>query len=142
MTDEMMHYGTKGMKWGVITWPERRKKRRAAERKDAPRKPKISSKKSSPKKEGKPQNSSKLLSDDELQRRINRLRMEQEYLRLTTPPKQKRATDFIRANIEKGLGTAVSNVTAKSVQTLAVEAIKRGTGVDIDKKTDKKTDKK
>lgn len=61
--DSLEHYGVKGMRWGK----KKRAKKEAAEKAQAER------------------DAIKNMSDDELKKKINRIKLEKEYVKLTTP---------------------------------------------------------
>lgn len=94
MTDTLMHYGVKGMKWGV-----RRKKTTTPKKTDPPKKKKISE-----------------MTDEELQKKIDRLNLEKRYkdaLASTMPkPKEKSRA---RKLVEDILFNSASNIGTQSV---------------------------
>lgn len=121
--DELVHYGVKGMKWGVRRTLQQLghlakgiTRRTAAVRKKAP------SKAAKPK--------AKTYTDDELRAMINRLELEKKYRELSTPESQKRAkkgrefvSDILESsakNIGKqlvtyGMGEAVNQLLGANV---------------------------
>lgn len=130
LEDHIEHAGVKGMKWGVITWPERRKRRRAEERAKAGNKPKKQAK-PKPKTQAKPKastgesskksqnRSTKPLSNQELREQIERIKLEREYASLLAPQPQKKAESFIVKSLREGTGQAIAG-TAKTVGTYAM----------------------
>lgn len=116
-------YGVKGMKWGV------RKKRTSSS--SAPSKPKPSESSSKGKVSSEPKKANTLaskpnnrrISDAELQRKLNRIRMEQEYARLTAPsPKTK---NFVRQTLEDSGKQAARQVANKATQALVQIALEK-----------------
>lgn len=104
MNDALIHYGVKGMKWGV-----RRKKKTAPVESTAPKK-KISE-----------------MSDAELQKKIDRFNLEKRYkeaLASTMPPpkeksRAKKLVEDILYNSASNIGTqAVTYVMGKGANTL------------------------
>ena len=115
-------YGTKGMKWGV------RKKRPSSSRPSTPKAGETKSKgKASPEPKktntlaSKPKN--RHMSDAELQRKLNRIRMEQELARLTAPsPKTK---TFVRQTLEDSAKQATRQVATKAATALIQIALEK-----------------
>lgn len=105
-TDALVHYGVKGMKWGV--------------RKARP----LSS--NSKRKKTSAQIKLKQMSDEDLKKRIARLEMEKKYKELTAPQKSK-GSKFVASVLETAgkdiatqytayyLGTAVNKVVGENV---------------------------
>lgn len=112
------HVGIKGMKWGV--------RKSKAERMDAKRF-----------KKGMKKHNPKRFTNAELQTIITRMKLEQEYVKLTTPPKTKKTDGFVKTLIKNNAKHAVnigikeamkayerkSKTPAASVATKAVSAI-------------------
>ena len=122
LEDHIEHAGVKGMKWGVITWPERRKRRRAEERAKVGNKPKtqVKPKASTGESSKKSQNrSTQSVSNQELKDRIERIKLEREYASLLAPQPQKKAEHFIVTSLKAGTGQAVAG-TVKTVGTYAM----------------------
>lgn len=122
LEDRIEHAGIKGMKWGVITWPERRKRRRAEERAKAGNKPKKQAKPKASTGESskKSQNRSiQSVSNQELRDRIERIKLEREYAALLAPQPQKKAEHFIVTSLKAGTGQAVAGA-AKTIGTYAM----------------------
>lgn len=92
MSEVLKHYGIKGMKWGVRRTPEQLGHATARKQPSGENKPakKVPSKKTP----GKSARSSSSLSDDELQKRINRLNMEERYEDLVARQKARENTGF------------------------------------------------
>jgi len=108
------HFGTKGMKWGV-------RRSRAERAKDSGEKEEKKSKKGSsePKKVvGKTNTANKHaenLSDAQLKRVVNRMNLEQQYLRLNPPPPtvtQRLMRSSTKFALEAGRGIAMQQVKA------------------------------
>jgi len=95
--DEFLeHFGKKGMKWGV------RKRATPAGPATAPAKPHASS-----------------LSDADLKKHIERMNLEQQYTRLTTPKKDNsEAIDFA-----KGLGKNIVSAAVMAVATKQIASV-------------------
>lgn len=117
-TDYLAHWGIRGMKWGVRryqnkdgTWTAEGKKRRSneavggsKEKPVKPRKRKISE-----------------LSDEELSKKLNRLRMEEEYIRMAKGRKAKKNSRFkkIMGDIgEQALKAVASKAIEKAVKNM------------------------
>lgn len=117
-TDYLAHWGIRGMKWGVRryqnedgTWTAEGKKRRSGdavgtskEKPVKPRKRKISE-----------------LSDEELSKKLNRLRMEEEYIRMAKGRKARKSSRFkkIMADIgEQALKAVATKAIEKAVKNL------------------------
>lgn len=115
-------HGVKGMKWGI------RKKRTAGSSspKSAPKTASSKPTKSAPAKKpntlaSKPKN--RHMSDAELQRKLNRIRMEQEFARLTAPsPKTK---SFVRQTLEDSAKQATRQVATKAATALVQIALEK-----------------
>ena len=87
MSEVLKHYGIKGMKWGVRRTPEQLGHATARKKPSGENKP---AKKASAKKTpGKSARRSTSLSDEDLQRRINRLTMEKKYDELVEEQKKR-----------------------------------------------------
>ena len=117
-TDYLAHWGIQGMKWGFRryqnkdgTWTAEGKKRRSGdtvgtskEKPVKPRKRKISE-----------------LSDEELSKKLNRLRMEEEYIRMAKGRKARKSSRFkkIMADIgEQALKAVATKAIEKAVKNL------------------------
>lgn len=104
--DEMLqHYGVKGMKWGVRRTPEQLGHRTHKPATDGGRAG------SALKKKGATavKNKSAPMSDDELQRRINRLNLEERYANLVSRQKARESSGF-KSTAKKLLGNAAEDL--------------------------------
>lgn len=88
MSQELYHYGIKGMKWGVRRTEAQLARAKGSKKED------ISS-----------------MSDDELRRRVNRLNMEQQYKKLTESSTSKGA-DYMKKIYKAGTTVAAVTTTA------------------------------
>ena len=105
MNEELYHYGIKGMKWGIRRTPEQlghviTKSQSSGEKKTAK-----TSEKKMPGRSGQKTSS---ISNDELQRRINRLNMEERYEDLVARQKA-RSNTGVKATAKKLLGNAAED---------------------------------
>lgn len=91
------HRGVKGMKWGV------RKKR-------------DSKKESKRLKKAAKNHNPKDFTNEELKHIIDRMKLEQEYVRLTTTPKTKKADGFIKALIKQNAKGAVNTAVTVGIK--------------------------
>lgn len=117
-TDYLAHWGIRGMKWGVRryqnkdgTWTAEGKKRRSNEA--------VSGSKEKPVKPRKRKISE--LSDEELSKKLNRLRMEEEYIRMSKGRKAKKNSRFkkIMGDIgEQALKAVASKAIEKAVKNM------------------------
>lgn len=125
--DEMLqHYGVKGMKWGVRRTPEQLGHRTHKTATDGGRAG------SALKKKGATavKNKSAPMSDDELQRRINRLNLEERYADLVSRQKVRESSGF-KSTAKKLLGNAAEDLGR---QLLSKAVTKLVTGIAGDKK--------
>lgn len=123
---ELRHYGILGMKWGVRRTPEelgrargdKKSSWRVDKKKNNKNTQKTKTSKSS--KKSKDLEEKKLdpkkMSDEELRKHINRIKMEQEYEKLTSPPNEKKITkgQEITYEILKSFGTTMARTLAAS----------------------------
>lgn len=117
-TDYLAHWGIRGMKWGVRryqnedgTWTAEGKKRRSGDT--------VSTSKEKPVKPRKRKISE--LSDEELSKKLNRLRMEEEYIRMAKGRKARKSSRFkkIMADIgEQALKAVATKAIEKAVKNL------------------------
>lgn len=114
--NSLKHYGVKGMKWGV------RKQYKSTGRKKNKKifSFKKSEKKTAKKEKNESSSNKRYISDEELRRRINRLKMEKEYKQLTAR--------------EKSAGQKwIEGVLSDSSRQIAVSFIKKYADKTIDK---------
>ena len=108
--DELMHYGVKGMKWGVRKGRRKSSTPEHDDYKTAHSKTKVKS-----------------MSDAELRKRINRLQMENQYDQLTQKRKsagQKFVSDVIRESGKEVCKTYVAKYMRKGVEAAIRAAFK------------------
>ena len=133
MTDELYHYGIKGMKWGIRRTPAQLghktgskksgeglakklgnkaaatiKNKRAASKEKKLRKKKISE-----------------MTDDELRQRISRLEMEKRYQDLVTSTTPKKGEDFVVRALKSAGESSLKNLAEQAFDTAGGEAINR-----------------
>ena len=128
-SDELMHYGRKGMKWGQHIFGKiksaagkaktRREEKKAEEEKRV--RAKITS--------------SRKLTDDELKARIKRLQLEDDYnqlMRKVDPAKSTKGRDFVMNVLEKIGENTLTNIGTQAVNKLLGEAINKAFNVKSD----------
>lgn len=128
-SDELMHYGRKGMKWGQHIFGKvksaagraraRREEKKARELKKA--RSKITS--------------SRKLTDEELKARIERLRLEDDYnqlMRKVDPTKSTKGRDFVMNVLEKIGENTLTNIGTQTANKLIGEAVNKAFGVKSD----------
>lgn len=130
MNEFLNHHGIKGMKWGVRRTPEQLGHATARKQSGGENKPakKIPAKKTP----GKSARSSSSLSDDELQKRINRLNMEERYEDLVARQKARGNTGF-KATAKKLVGNAAEDLGRQLLSKAVSKLVDRIAG---DKKFD------
>lgn len=134
-SDELIHYGVKGMKWGVRRTPEQlgHKKSETSKKKSLSSlfgKKKSESKKSSSSSKSSKQ-SVKSLSDDELRAKISRLELEKKYKDLTTVKKTtSRGKQFCVDVLETIGKNTLTNLGTQAANHVIGEAINKFAGVD------------
>lgn len=129
MNEELYHYGIKGMKWGIRRTPEQlghviTKSQSSGEKKTAK-----TSEKKMPGRSGQKTSS---ISNDELQRRINRLNMEERYEDLVARQKA-RSNTGVKATAKKLLGNAAEDFGRQLLSKAVSKLVDRIAG---DKKFD------
>ena len=126
--DELMHYGVKGQKWGVIRTPEQlgRKKPPSSKslfgKKKAKTKTKTKTKSESSKEETAPKKKSvKEMSDDELNAAIRRMQLEQTYASLS-PQKVSTGKAITKRILNNIVVPAAEDVGRQMVKTALTRA--------------------
>lgn len=111
MNDALMHYGVKGMKWGV-----RRSDSRSANSKDHGERAADKAAKSERKKDVKKR---RMLTTEDLKSKIERLKIEKQFKDLTEEdiaPGKKMAKDILKSAGTKVLSTAAAGAAAYAVK--------------------------
>lgn len=106
MSEELYHYGIKGMKWGVRRTPAQLGHVTAGKKSSGESRASKPKEKKTP---GKAFRSASSLSNDELQRRIDRLNMEERYEDLVARQKARGNTGF-KATAKKLVGNAAEDL--------------------------------
>lgn len=131
--DELMHYGRKGMKWGMSIFSKKKssgvkKKKKGKQVVDSVTEKKTSKGSESTKKEVPKERSVKDMSDNELREKINRIRLEQEYTRLNP-----RKVSVGEAAVNKVLNDVVipsaTNAARNALQEYANKKLKESLGL-------------
>lgn len=128
MSEELYHYGIKGMKWGVRRTPAQ------LGHVTAGKKSSRESKASKPKEKKTPGKTSRItssLSDDELQRRVNRLNLEERYDDLVARQK---------ARYDTGIWPSVKKAAAKHLGDFGNKVLSNVVDMAVKKIFDKKFD--
>lgn len=107
MNEALMHYGVKGMKWGVRRTPQQLG--HAIAKKPVPSLMKKQVKGSAKNASGKTKRKSTPISDDELRKRIERLNMEERYSDLVSRQKARESSGF-KSTAKKLLGNAAEDL--------------------------------
>ena len=130
-SSELKHYGVLGMKWGVRKADSVRKPKKASsssgQRKPNKKKPTPKTNsgrqpKSSNTFKNKPGN--RRLTDKELNARISRIRMEQDYARLTAAPKS-RGKEFFRELMVTSGQRAATTIANKATDALVQQVLSK-----------------
>ena len=138
--DELMHYGRKGMKWGMSIFGKKKssgvkKKKKGKQVVDSVTEKKTSnssesSKKSSSstKKETPKERSVKDMGDNELREKINRIRLEQEYARLN-PRKVSAGEAAVNKILNDVVIPSATNAARNALQEYANKKLKESLGL-------------
>lgn len=139
--DELMHYGRKGMKWGMNIFGKKKssgvkKKKKGKQVVDSVTEKKTSSssgstKKSSSssvKKEAPKERTVKDMSDNELREKINRIRLEQEYERLN-PRKVSAGEAAVNKILNDVVIPSATNAARNALQDYANKKLKDALGL-------------
>lgn len=132
MNEELYHYGIKGMKWGVRRTPEQLGHATANKQGSGEKKPAKAPEKKSP---GKSVRKTSSLSDDELQRRINRLTMEKKYDELVKEHKERNGgilakgksaiyegfEEFGKGLIKKGVAAMLDRISRDKLEDYIID---------------------
>lgn len=137
--DELMHYGRKGMKWGMSIFGKKKssnsvKKKKGKQvvdsindKKQKPSKPNEQSSQQT-KKEAPKQKSVKEMSDNELRDKINRIRLEQEYSRLN-PRKVSAGEAAVNKILNDVVIPSATNAARNALQDYANKKLKEALGL-------------
>lgn len=128
MSEELYHYGIKGMKWGVRRTPAQLGHATAGKKLGGESKASKPKEKKTP---GKAFRSTSSLSDDDLQRRINRLNMEERYDDLVARQKARNDT---------GVWSSVKKAAAKHLGDFGNKVLSNVVDMAVNKMFDKKFD--
>lgn len=134
MNDELIHYGIKGMKWGIRRTPEQLGHRtfKSSGRTSLFGKKKTSSDpKNSNSSSSLPKQSVKSLSDEELRARISRLELEKKYKELTTAKKTTSRGKKFCVDVLESIGkNTLTNLGTQAANHIIGNAINKVAGVD------------
>lgn len=128
-SDELMHYGRKGMKWGqnifgkVKSAVGRAKKRREDKKEEEVKKSRSKI------------TSSRKLTNEELKQRIDRMRLEDDYnqlMRKVDPVRSTKGRDFVLNVLEKIGENTLTNLGTQTANKLIGDAINKAAKVKSD----------
>lgn len=141
-TDELYHYGRKGMKWGQHIFGKIRAAKTAHKRKqnlEKARQAKIEKKKAADERKKKLEAGkipAKKMTNEELQERINRLDLEKKYNELMRSSKEyskgSRFLDkFSNSTIDKIAENSTADIVAQAVKVMTAKAVNAGFGSEV-----------
>lgn len=136
-SNELMHYGILGMKWGVRRTPEQLARARGQTKSESElgsKKPNTTAKKIS----SKSKKSISEMSDDELNKAVRRLQLEQQYRQLN-PETVSTGQKFVNKVTKDVIVPAATTVARNTVQKVLEKEVKRLLNLDV-KDNDKKKD--
>lgn len=132
-TNELMHYGVLGMKWGVRRTPEQLARARGQTKSE-----KEENKTTPAKKTTSARKSASEMTDEELNKAVRRLQLEQQYRQLN-PETVSTGQKFVNKVAKDVIVPAATTVARNTVQKVLEKEVKRLLNLDV-KDNDKKKD--